>query len=423
MQIFNAGLISADENSDPTQVIDATAEFVSEKLREQSTAYRRKKQFRNNELFVSPKELTLGLKWEMIRDKKSKIAVPRLTQCKFQYVPMIDTIRALFKRRDFRKAFMEHNIQSRHDCIPGIYKDFCCGKLCSENELFSSNPLTIRIQIANDDFEICNPLGSKATIQKLSAFYFTIQNIPPRYRSSLNNIFILCICHTDDLKTEYTDINYIWRLVTREISYMETVGIDIGDGINLKGALTMLSFDNLGANQAFGFVSCFISSYYCRFCEMSISECRSSCREDITKRRTIETYNKAIERIKDSNKVNYKETIGVKMECALNELNHFHILKNWSVDIMHDLNEGIIPFAINLVLKKFVESKILSVEEITQMLQYFDYGFLNQRNVPSKINLDKTNLNQNATQMKCMFQHIPYIFWHHRDNASMRMHW
>lgn len=429
MQNLSTDLLTNDPNVDPRQIIDASTQFVCDKLDGYSTAYKRKKKVGSNDLFVPSEELSLGLKWEMLRDKKSKISMPKLTHCKFQYVSIVDTVRALFKRNDFREAYLKHNFDTnsstRHTCTEGIYRDFCCGKVFKKNTLFRSRPTSIRIHLANDDFEVNNPLGSKAGTHKLSAFYFTIQNVPPELRAKLDNIFLVCLCYSDDLKTEYTDINNIWRLIKRDISVLETDGIEIEieDEQVVKGTISHLSFDNLGANSALGFVCSFNSTYYCRFCEMNISECRLNCREDTLKRRNLESYNNQIECIKNSSKVDYKETRGVKMECVLNELQFFHILNNWSVDIMHDLNEGIIPFALRHFFQRITALKILTMDKLIQKLHYFDYGFLNQRNIPSDLNIDKHNLNQNAAQSKCLLQHIPFVFWEYQNNLGLNEFW
>lgn len=107
----------------------------------------------------------------------------------------------------------------------------------------------------------------------------------------------------------------------------------------------------------------------------------------------------------------------------LNDLKYFHILKNWSVDIMHDLNEGVIPFALKAFFSEMITLGLYSIESLNDLIQNFDYGSLNQRNLPSKISLEKSNLNQNATQSKCLFQHIPFIFWKHADNKYLEDFW
>lgn len=236
---LNTSLLSDGFEVDPVQVIDASNHFVCGKLDEYSTTYKRTEQYKSNNRFVPPVELSLGVKWEKIRDDKSKISVPKLTSCKFQYISIIDTVNALFKRDDFRKAYIKYNFDKNcHDCTNGICKDFCCGKVFAQNEFFRLHPSPVRIRIANDDFETGNALGSKATIHKLSAFYFTIENMPSVFRAKLENIFLLCLCYSDDIKTKYTDINDTWRLVQRDITHLETYGVDIGNGGNVKGTLT-----------------------------------------------------------------------------------------------------------------------------------------------------------------------------------------
>lgn len=178
IQNSNINLLNDDRTAEPKQVFIASTEYIYGKFQTKSSAYRRQKENKKNPLFVPPVELSLGLKWEMLRDKSTKIAVPRLSPCKFAYIPITDQIQALFKRNDFREAYWKCNSNSNdgHSCVEGVFKDFCCGRVCSKNELFQSDPTAIRIHISNDDFEICNPIGSKSTIHKLSAFYFTIQN-------------------------------------------------------------------------------------------------------------------------------------------------------------------------------------------------------------------------------------------------------
>lgn len=143
----------------------------------------------------------------------------------------------------------------------------------------------------------------------------------------------------------------------------------------------------------------------------------------IWKRRTIESYNETLQLIENSAQVDFKATKGIKLKCVLNELRYFHTLTNLSVDPMHDLNEGIVPFALKQFFLKIIDLKINSEEKLVQKMQYFDYGFLNQRNIPSQISLDKSNLSQNATQMNCLLQHIPFIFWSYRENDNLCKFW
>lgn len=108
------------------------------------------------------------------------------------------------------------------------------------------------------------------------------------------------------------------------------------------------------------------------------------------------------------------------MKCVLNNLQYFHILKNLSDDPMHDSNEGVIPFALKQLFRLIIQFKILSENQLVQKIQYFDHGFLNQRNIPSRVNFDKSNLGQNATQSRCLLQNTPFIFWNYRQNEHLK---
>lgn len=93
-----------------------------------------------------------------------------------------------------------------------------------------------------------------------------------------------------------------------------------------------------------GFVEGFNANYYCRICELSKEECQKTYKEDKSKKRTRDNYEKHMAEIENSTTVEYTQTRGLKRYCALDDLIFFHILENQSVDIMHDLNEGVTRF-------------------------------------------------------------------------------
>lgn len=134
--ILNISLIEENPEAHPSQILSKSKDFICDKLHENSSAYRRKVKCDGNQMFVQPKELSLGVKWEMLREKTTKIAVPKLTQCKFQYISIVETLKVLFKREDFRKTYYEYNSNRGHTCTEGIFEDFCCGNLHRENQLF-----------------------------------------------------------------------------------------------------------------------------------------------------------------------------------------------------------------------------------------------------------------------------------------------
>lgn len=352
----------------------------------------------------------------MVADRENLNSCPKLVQSPFQYVSIIGTIRSLFLREDFQRAFRNNVSNSNHTCIEGEYSSFCCGSAFKKNDLFQQYPKSLQLQIATDEFEVCNPLGSKATLHKCCAIYFVIRNMPKL--SNLKNIYLICLCNGNDLKTKQTDFNDLWRVIVREIKYLEVFGINVNDNLNVKCTLVNVSFDNLGANQSLGLAEGFNANHYCRFCESSKQECQTMYRENESEMRSHEKYSKQLAQIEMSTNVDLSETRGVKRYCALNELTYFHILDNPSVDIMHDLNEGVIPFTLKHLFKYCTTKNIVKESDLKGMIQYHDYGILSRRNIPSQINSDKHNLNQNASQSLCLFRNIPFILAPYRDKLQ-----
>lgn len=178
-----------------------------------------------------------------------------------------------FRHTDFK--YNANKSFNDHECIDGQYKNICCGNSYRNNALFANDPMAIKLMIASDDFEIGNPLGSKANVHKINAVYMLIRNMPENYISKCDNIYVVSLCNADDLKTKETDFNDIWRLIRRDVSILENRGIDVGNGVILKGSILCLTFDNLGANMSLGFAEGSNTSYYCRTCETPKSVCHT----------------------------------------------------------------------------------------------------------------------------------------------------
>lgn len=279
----------------------------------------------------------------------------------------------------------------------------------------------MQLQIFTDDFEVCNVLGSKATLHKICGVYLSILNIPQKYRSKLDNIHLICLCNSDDLKTRYTDFNDVWRLIVHEISQLEK-GIVI-NGVKIRGTIANLCFDNLGANSSLGFVESFNSTNMCRICLCDKPQWKTLCTEDSSKLRSKQNYEEALKIIADSHDVDYKLTKGVKMHCELNELTYFDIFDNMSVDITHDLDEGVLRYFVHHLFSSLMTAGILSGRQIKERIECHNYGSLNTKNIPSSPHFDKMNLNQTASQMLCLFRNLPFIFFEERSNKKMENVW
>lgn len=419
LKLMSTRLIEDENNLNSVEVVDTVTNFVCDKISEYKTTYKRKKKLCRSSYYVMPQEIALGLRWDLVREHKTLSSSLRLLQCKAQYISLIETLMTWFEREDFCDAFFEFNSRL-HQNSRDHYGTFSSGEIFQKNELFKLHPNSLQIQMAMDEVEIANPIGSKATLYKLLIVYFSLANVPEKYRSKLSNINVLMICNSDDIKTNYTDINDVLRPIVRELKYLENTGIIVNSNIRLFGTLTRLSADNLGYNQVLGLSESFNTSHFCRICVCKQDECKKLCEEVPSKIRNKEMYNGNIETVLMSEKITLLETQGIKKYCVLNDLKYFHTCENFCVDIMHDINEGVIPFFLSHLFTFLIKCKIISQENLVKKFQYYDYGYLNHDRRPSTINLSKKNLNQNASQSKCLFFHVPFVLFDELKDPKLK---
>lgn len=383
------------ENPNDTElVLTSTSDFVSSHIDTFSTRSKRDLHFKKNQYFVAPQTIYVD---------------PVNIRATFQHVPIYKTLTALFKNDRFKQEYLEYN--NNHTCVEGVYERFCCGKKFKENALFLSEKNVIQLQIYFDDFELCSPLKTKT--RKISALYFTIHNFSPKFISQSKNMYLISLCDAKVVK-EY-GLNAILKYVVNDVKYLETQGIFVDGDIRLKGTIVQISFDNLGGNAIFGMAKCFNCTHFCRICNCPKNITQKICRELKETLRTRDEYDKIMEKLAlhsshSKKKIDYKETVGFQSYCILNDLNYFHSIDNRSQDRMHDIDEGAMPFVLGHLFDYLSSEGIITLSEIKEKVKSFNYGILERKNIPSDIFFNKKNLNQNASQMRCLTKHLPFIF-------------
>lgn len=116
------------------------------------------------------------------------------------------------------------------------------------------------------------------------------------------------------------------------------------------GTVVNVTFDNLGGNVSLGFSVC-SSTYFCRICDLTRTESKTTTKDNLAKFRNKDDYAIALDLIETSEKVNIQDTKGIVRYCVLNDMKYFHILDNYNADIMHDLAEGVMPFLLRNIFK------------------------------------------------------------------------
>jgi len=368
------------------------------------TKHKRQKIYENH--MVKPVEKSCGIRMEQIFDSKLRIYKMVPQTCTFTYVPIIETLTFLFKSDSFKKIIFESSNQKMLNC--GIYNNLADGEMYKTNKFFqNSEQLIIQIEIFFDEFEICNPLDSKTLSHKIGGFYFSICNLPLRFYSKLNNIHLLTLCFSEDIKT--CGINSVLEVIVKDLRILEMEGFYI-EGVEypIKRNLAILSHDNLGGALLYGMVECFEANFFCRICLMHKHSTKENCKQNYTLLRTPEGFQNHIQlAINNPNSSEY----GIKSRSVLNDLEFFKFGINLSLDIMHDFLKGICQYEFKMFLNFLIQEKLVSIQEINDKINTFDYGLQNRANIPSPICLDKTDylIGQRAAQMYCLVIFFPLI--------------
>lgn len=191
-------------------VIADTCECIKKNIQKYDSKYKRDQHFKKSIFYVEPEELSIGTRWDnKIGSKGHNV---KLIQSTFQYVSIISSIKSLFAQETFRDLYFAYNTGGKHKCSEGIFRDFCCAANFKKSVFFAKNPDALQLQFFIDDFEPCQETKSKRTIHKTCGIYMRIRNLPSRFLSKTDNIYLVAVCNANDLKQEFIDINHMLKL-------------------------------------------------------------------------------------------------------------------------------------------------------------------------------------------------------------------
>lgn len=96
---------------------------------------------------------------------------------------------------------------------------------------------------------------------------------------------------------------------------------------------------------------------------------------------------------------------GIKSDCVFNRKKNFHIIRNLSIDIMHDIFEGTAEYTMVGILIYFIlVSKQLDLDEVNRRIENFNYGILESKNKPQPLSLescDESYVTKLKKSVKC----------------------
>lgn len=242
--------------------------------------------------------------------------------------------------------------------------------------------------------------------------------LPVEIKSSLDSIYLLLLFSAKDRKEFGNKI--VFKAIVEELKYLFQKGTEIKtkDGIKtVYFQLGLILGDNLGLHSLLGLVESFNSTYYCRFCKMPKELLEISTVLVENSLRTKEIYESNLQ-------LNNCSGNGIKEVCIWNDLDNFYVTDNYSVDIMHDIFEGVCHFDLNVILNYFInEIKIFSLNTLNSIIRFFNYGPMDEKNRPPEIIqecLKKGHFKMSASEMAIFCRYLGLMIGSYVANNNVQ---
>ncbi|KAH7960803.1 hypothetical protein HPB49_023570 [Dermacentor silvarum] len=97
-----------------------------------------------------------------------------------EYVPLCEVLKCILEHSQLS------NECSSYSCADGYMHSIFDGSAFKNHEYFAGDTSKLCLQLYSDEFEVCNPLGSKRGKHKLTGVYFSVLNFDVKLRSALS---------------------------------------------------------------------------------------------------------------------------------------------------------------------------------------------------------------------------------------------
>ena len=280
------------------------------------------------------------------------------------------------------------------------------GSVFKNNILFRHKAL--QLLLYQDAFEIVNPLGSARGKDKVIGTYFTLANIEPHNRLSVDHIQLVSLYRPTEKDLKEFGVKKVYQTLIDDLKTLETTGLDMGEEEPLLGTVVAVLGDNLGSHSLGGYVESFSDTHFCHYCLVSRTELLASDMPMKGQVRTPENYNTALA---ESHAGGLTHFHGVKQDSVLNQLRYYHVAQPGMLPCLpHDLFEGVVsldlPLIINVLIKK---KKWLTYSQRNERIAKFPYQGADVLDKPCPLSESFTHIAGHAVQNWVFLRLLPMI--------------
>lgn len=363
-----------------------------------NTEYKCIESLKNSEIFVSSQNVSIGQTLQKIYKNNTVVLTP--TTLQFKMLSLVNLFTKLLNTNHLLNDMTEYMEKMLRDNT--IVSNFVQCELWQSKVTAFENKRVFPLFLFYDDYEIGNPLGSRAGNNKLGAVYITVPCLPPHLTCKLEYIFLFALFYSKHRK-EFG--NCIFQELINELKYLENIGIKLNDNTIVYFKVGLICGDNLGIHSILGFTESFSANYSCRFCKAGKSLMKVMTVQDDSLLRNAENYRSDVV-------TNNLSMTGIKEESIWHQLSDFHVTSNFFVDIMHDIFEGVCIYDLSALLNTLIfHFKFFSIEILNARITCFNYTNIEMSNKPPLITADKVKslLHMSASEMLCFSRYFGLI--------------
>lgn len=388
--VFSEMAVAAKQGNDISSYKDRLLSVVKSPIENLDTEFKRLKYFERQRTYIPPKEIVIGERRCNVKERG--VLRSKLVTCTEQFVPLRNVLQAFFSLNNV----MQETLDYMNSLKEGSLQNFIQGSFWINASKHFGNKLVFPLFLYFDDYETGNVLGSHSGIHKLGAVYVSVGCIPPDRASSLNNIFLTLLFHSQD-RTAFGN-NVIFAPIIEELNFLSETGVDI-DVSAYKGKLYfnlgLIIGDNLGLHSITGFNETFSSNHPCRICNVTKEALKKQYFEEEHLLRNIVNYTTQLQ-------LNCPSSTGIKEKCVWLSVKNFSLFDQLGVDIMHDILEGVAKYVMCFLILKYTQDlKYFSLKKLNDKIEHFDFGPDNSSKpcLLSAEHISKNNIRLSASEM------------------------
>ncbi len=366
-----------------TDVINQIAPDPADIFTEFKTTHLRKKFYSKNCRFIPPVQVLLGMK--MMR-KNGRI---KPVEYSGQVIPFKKSLQALLELSEVQD-FLKYPHESQSE----LMKDVCDGSFVQNHPIFSRDKSALIVMANHDDLELCNPLGVHIKKHKQAAFYYSLGNFPPQYRSQLKSLQLIGLAKSK-LVRQFGPSALLKDFLSG-IQELKGAGLELqinGKLRKFSGDLVMVPCDTPAAAWLGGFKEGVGKAKKgCRTCEATQIEMRTMFSpHDFLLRNPQEHLERcaALEELSKKSKKHWSKFWGVNGRSPLLQVTS-NISDLLPHDPMHVLLEGVVPYEAALCLYQFIYvKKYFTLNWLNTCILNFSYQGTDKSQRPEKIEVQQ----------------------------------